>query len=73
MSEYNGSTRQEECCGESVNDDDTEDIFDDPNNADDTEVMIDLLFTLQEEILFRVVIRKIVVLSMWAFALNGRK
>jgi hypothetical protein len=38
MSEYNASITQDECCGESLNDDDNDDAFDDLNNIDDSEV-----------------------------------
>jgi hypothetical protein len=38
MSEYNASITQDECCGESLNGDDNDDIYDDLNNIDDSEV-----------------------------------
>ena len=38
MSEYNVNIRHDECCGESINGDDNDDLFDDLNNFDDSEV-----------------------------------
>jgi hypothetical protein len=43
MSEHNDNIKQDECCGESGNDDDNEDIFDDLNNIDDSEVIINVV------------------------------
>jgi hypothetical protein len=44
MSEYNANIRHDEYCGESLNDDDNEDLFDDLNNIDDSEVIIILIY-----------------------------
>jgi hypothetical protein len=38
MSEYNANIRQDECCAESLNGDDNDDIFDDIINNDENEV-----------------------------------
>lgn len=44
MSEYNANIRPDDCCGESIHDDDNnDDIFDDLNNIDDSEVTIKLI------------------------------
>jgi hypothetical protein len=40
MSEYNANIRQDEGSGESLNGDDNEDIFDDLNTVEDSEVII---------------------------------
>jgi hypothetical protein len=40
MSEYSANVRQDEYGTESVNGDDNEDLFDDPYNLDDSEVII---------------------------------
>lgn len=40
MSEYNVNIRHEEGCGESINEDDNDDLLDDLNNSDDNEVKL---------------------------------
>jgi hypothetical protein len=44
MSEYNVNISHDECCGESLQDDDNEDLLDDLNNIDDSEVIISFFF-----------------------------
>jgi hypothetical protein len=39
MSEYNADIDANECCGESINGDDNDDIFDNLNNIYDSEVL----------------------------------
>ena len=39
MSEDNGHILQDECCGESINEDDNDDLLDDLNTLDDSEVI----------------------------------
>ena len=38
MNDDNGYIRQDECCGESINGDEGEDLLDDLNTLDDSEV-----------------------------------
>jgi hypothetical protein len=38
MSEYNDNVQPDECCDESMNGDEHDDIFDDLHNIDDSEV-----------------------------------
>ena len=38
MSEYNADIRDDECCGDSINNDENDDIFDDLDNINDSEV-----------------------------------
>jgi hypothetical protein len=60
MSESNADIRQDECCGESINGDENDDLFDDLNTIDDSEVLKE--FHSLECQIFVFVIRKIVVL-----------
>jgi hypothetical protein len=39
MSEYNDDIQQDECCGESINGDEHDDLMDDLHNIDDFEVL----------------------------------
>ena len=42
MSEYNADIRHDECCGQSIHAEEPDDLFDDINNPDDSEVFFQI-------------------------------
>ena len=51
MSEYNADIRDDECCGDSINNDENDDIFDDLDNINDSEVR-EFIFEIGKSNLF---------------------
>ena len=72
MSEYNADIRQDEYGAESIHGDDNDDLFDDLDNEIDSEVYAKYIFLFKFS-KFLINNRKIVVLLLLVFVLNGKK